>query len=129
MSQRNKWIVGLSTAAVAVVALMLAACGTIFNTAETPQQRAYALLGTFAAIEETALELVTNPATPDAAVEAIAQADAAAKPLADALLAAAEAYLVAPDASTEVRLIAAYRAALPLVEALITLVQGVTARG
>lgn len=69
---------------------LLAACAV--GTAETPQQKAFALYGTFVTVEEAAATIVLNPTTPDGVVEIIAKTDAVAKPLADAMLEAANAY-------------------------------------
>lgn len=53
--------------------------------AETLEQRAYALYGTFVALEEAAVPLVRDKSIPKAVRKAIQRADARAKPLADRL--------------------------------------------
>lgn len=73
-----------------LVFLIAAACAV--STAETTPQKAYAIYGSFVAVEETALEIVRDPATPDGVVQIIASADLIAKPLADTMMIAARHY-------------------------------------
>jgi hypothetical protein len=75
-------------------ALALAACAAL-KTAETPAQKAYALYGTFVAVEEAAADLVVQPSTPAHVKAAIKKADAVAKPAADAMVQAARTYVSA----------------------------------
>jgi len=79
-----------STLLLFVGVFALAACDTIFqNVPETLDQKAFALYGSFVAVEEVAANIVENPATPDGVVNAIAATDRVAKPLADTMVAAA----------------------------------------
>lgn len=80
-----------------VLALLMSACSpgcTSFKNAnpsavaQTGEQQAYALYGQFIIAEEAAATIAEDPATPQAAKESIAQADQAAKDVADDLLAA-----------------------------------------
>lgn len=61
------------------VLIALPAC-TVATTAETPSQRAYALIGSYAALADEAAALVETGTVPDAAVVAIAKADTLAYP-------------------------------------------------
>lgn len=69
-------------------ALTISACKTInpVTAAETPEQRAYAVYGTFVVAEELGAKIVTDATTPASVKQAIKDADAKAKPAADALL-------------------------------------------
>lgn len=80
----------LALAVPLAAALLLAACAV--RTAETPAQKAFALYGTFVVAEEAAAALIADPALPAAVRQGIRTADAVAKPLADALMAAAREY-------------------------------------
>lgn len=77
----------------AVLALaVVGGCKTLsapFQAAETPEQKAYALYGTFVVFEEVAASVATDPATPVAVKNAIKAADAEAKPDADSMISAA----------------------------------------
>jgi hypothetical protein len=66
---------------------------TPVSEAKTVDAKAYALYGTFVAIEEQASVLVQSTATPIDVKIAIRKADSAVKPVADALLAASREYL------------------------------------
>ena len=75
------------------VAVTLAACKTLtapVEVAQTPEQKAFALYGTFVAFEEVAASLAVDATTPAAVKSALKTADATAKPAADALLDAAQ---------------------------------------
>lgn len=79
-------------AMVTMVALMaLTACANLnpLNHAETVQQKAYALYGTFVVYEEQAAAIVQDVNVPSEVKSGLSSADAVAKPLADKLLAAA----------------------------------------
>lgn len=74
---------------VATVALAFTGCATNpVATASTADQKAFALYGEFVVFEELAAQTVVSPNTPAAVKTAIKQADEAAKPIADNLLAA-----------------------------------------
>ena len=64
----------LAVMLVLVAGLALSAC-TAVTTAETPAQRAYAVIGTYAVLAEEAAILAENPDTPDHVVRAIGLAD------------------------------------------------------
>jgi hypothetical protein len=77
--------------------------------AETPEQHAYALYGQFEIAEAVAADITEDPTTPQSVREAIATADAAAKPVADNLLAASRSVMkiraeIAQGKSTEEKL-------------------------
>ena len=78
---------------IACVALTaLSACKTVTaptEVAQTPEQKAFALYGTFVVFEELAASVATDPTTPVEVKTVIKQSDATAKPAADALLASA----------------------------------------
>jgi len=79
---------------VALLALFIATaigCATVspMAPAQTAEQRAFALYGTFVVAEETAADLVQLPGLGAAQKAAIKDADAKAKPVADALMDAA----------------------------------------
>lgn len=82
----------------ALLALVISACSItpldVYEAAETPSQKAYALYGSFVEYQQTAFNIVSNPQTPIIVVRVIQQAEAVAKPLADTLLVAADAYVV-----------------------------------
>jgi len=82
----NQFAATLLVAAVAA----LSACGTLnpLSHAQTLQQKAYAQYGVFVVIEEQAAAIVQEPTVPASAKQAVARADAVAKPVADKLLAA-----------------------------------------
>src|SRR5690606_31349589 len=60
--------------------------------AQTLDQRAYALLESYAAVLEEAADIVRDPATPDDVRRALARAEAAATPVVEALHAALAAH-------------------------------------
>jgi hypothetical protein len=62
--------------------------------AETPEQRAFAAYGTFVILQETAADLVEDPAIPRGVKLRIIQAEERAKPVADSLLVAYTAFLI-----------------------------------
>lgn len=75
---------------IACVALtVLAGCKTLtapVETAQTPEQKAYALYGTFVVFEELAAAIVKDPVTPVSVKEAIKTADNTAQPVANTML-------------------------------------------
>ena len=92
-------------AIVLMAAVSMAACNGCQNNpdsaiqsptaaAESPEQHAYALYGQFVIAEEAGAKLTEHPSTPSSVKQAIATADAAAKPIADNLLAAARDVMV-----------------------------------
>lgn len=92
-------------AIVLMAAVSMAACNGCQNNpdssvqsptaaAESPEQHAYALYGQFVIAEEAGAKLAEHPSTPSSVKQAIATADAAAKPIADNLLAAARDVMV-----------------------------------
>lgn len=70
----------------------------------TLEQRAYALLQTYAIVLEEATDLITHPSVPSSAKRALAEAEQAATPAAEALHAALAAYLHARDPSSALAL-------------------------
>jgi len=74
----------------------LTAC-SVTSTAETPQQRAYALIGTYAVLAQEAATLIENPDTPDEVAEAIGLADQLAWPAITALSGAVHRYAALSD--------------------------------
>jgi hypothetical protein len=86
--------------ALAQFAAMILAVGLIsacqsnpLSAAQSPDQKAYALYGTFVVFEEQAAVLVRSPSTPAEVKSAIRKADAVAKPVVDNLLGAARQYV------------------------------------
>ena len=79
-----------------IIAFALQACAAYnpVSKAETTEQRAYAIYGTFVIVEEAAAELIASGTLSDDTVLAIAAADERAKPTADLLIEALEEYLV-----------------------------------
>lgn len=76
----------------------LPACATVADhnpvaAAETPEQVAYAVFGTFAATQELALEVVRSEDVPLELRRGVQRAEGLAKPAADALLVGAQAVL------------------------------------
>jgi hypothetical protein len=69
-----------------------------FAVAQSADQRAYALLQTYAALVEEAANIVRAPSTPAAIRRAIGQAEAVATPAAEALAQALSAYNAARNA-------------------------------
>lgn len=75
-----------------VALVALSGCATVGGpvaAAETVEQRAFALYGTFAVFEETAADIVEDEAVPVEIRRAIQSADSRAKPVVDSMLAAA----------------------------------------
>ena len=73
--------------------LIFAGCATFtkpFKTANTPQQKAYALYGTFVEIEEQVADIVTTQEIDEEVLEAIKHADLAAKITFDMMLESAK---------------------------------------
>jgi hypothetical protein len=84
--------VWLSFAIIAATALSACTANPI-SAAQTPDQKAYALYGTFVVFEEQAASLIRNVSTPDSVKTVIRKADMAAKPVVEDLLSAARQYL------------------------------------
>lgn len=70
------------------VTLMLPGCGTTsaVKQAETPEQKAYALYGTYVIFQEKAAELVQDSTTPEDVKRALREADRIAYPVAESLV-------------------------------------------
>jgi hypothetical protein len=71
------------------MAVLVAGCAPLqkpFQTAETPQQKAYALYGTFVAVEEQVAEVVSTNEIDEDILQVIKQADLIAKLTADTML-------------------------------------------
>lgn len=68
--------------------LMLPGCGTTtaVKQAETPEQKAYALYGTYVIFQEKAAELVQDSTTPDNVKQSLRDADRMAYPVAESLV-------------------------------------------
>lgn len=68
--------------------VVLTACQSLnpIAVAETSEQRAYALYGTFVIFEEQAAKIVQAPEVPDAVKRSLRDADAVAKPAVDAMI-------------------------------------------
>jgi hypothetical protein len=121
-----------------VAAFALSACESLnpIARAQTVEQKAYAAYGQFLIVEEQAAAIVQEPSVPASAKQAVARADAAAKPVADKLLAAVLAVRqvredIAAGKSTEEKLLIAtanlqrwYDEVLPLVHDLASAVKG-----
>lgn len=93
--RRTLWFAILQTVfAAGIVALSMSGCQSTnaIAAANTPDQKAYALYGTFVILEEQAATLMTNPATSPKLRSAVRVADARAKPSADALVKALKDY-------------------------------------
>lgn len=73
--------------------LLLTGCASNpFNTAKTVEQKSYALYGTFVIVEEQAAVLMGYADVPASVKRAMQRADARAKPAADELKKAVDAY-------------------------------------
>lgn len=85
-----KWIAAVYAVLLVLVALS-AGCASInpITAAKTLEQKVYATYGTFVVFETQAAELVKAPDVPAEVKALIKQADAAAKPAADAMFDAA----------------------------------------
>lgn len=132
--------VQMNIAAMVLIAATAAmsACGSLnpLARAQTVEQKAYAAYGQFLIVEEQAAALVQEPSVPASAKQAVARADAVAKPVADKLLAAVLAVGqvrddIAAGKSTEEKLLIAtadlqrwYDEVLPLVRDLASAVKG-----
>jgi hypothetical protein len=70
------------------VTLALPGCGTTsaVKQAETPEQKAYALYGTYVIFQEKAAELVQDTATPESVKQDLREADKVAYPVAESLV-------------------------------------------
>lgn len=94
---------------VLIASHLLVGCVTFtkpVQTAQTPSQKAYALLGTFTVLEETALDYVTGENPNPNLKRLIKEADAVAKPLVETVEASVQAYskakaLMGDDATPE----------------------------
>lgn len=115
---------------------LLAACAhSPVQTAQTPEQKSFALYGEFVVYEEVAARLMQAPEVPASVKEAIKAADGKAKPIADKLLDAALEVIqiqkqIAAGTSTQERLAIAntnlaqwYQEAEPKVSALVSAVK------
>lgn len=85
-------------AAIVLMALSLGACSILsqreynaVSIAETPEQRTYAVYGSFVVAERQAAAIIQTPGVQDKIKVALQKADAVAKPLADKSLEAADA--------------------------------------
>jgi hypothetical protein len=86
----------------ALAFLFIPACSTLHldnpvAAARTLDQRAYALLNTYAAVVEEATDIVRDPATPLAFIRVLGAAEHAATPAAETLEIAVAAYAQASD--------------------------------
>lgn len=86
-----------------LLVLAIAACASLglrnpVATAQTLEQKAFALVETYRVAAETAADIVENPATPDVVVKYLADGDNVATPLAKTLKAAAQTYGDAEEA-------------------------------
>lgn len=72
----------------APVFLTLSGCGTAsaVKQAETPEQKAYALYGTYVIFQEKAAELVQDSTTPEEVKQTLRDADRVAYPVAESLV-------------------------------------------
>lgn len=139
MARRLFWgnIPLIALALLFVVMCILASCkANPLKEAQTPQQKAFALYGTFVVYEETGAKLISDADIPADVKSAIRTADAKAKPVADSLLGAAEEYIsisstmkAAPDAATKLSVATAnlqqwVSEAEPKINALVSAVRG-----
>jgi hypothetical protein len=79
----------LGVLCVLLLALMMQGCATLTgptDAAETVEQKAFALYGTYVVFEERAADLIRNPDVPNEAKQAIQDAAVPAKPVADSVL-------------------------------------------
>lgn len=84
--------------AMMIAVLSFAGCKTMSDpvaAAQTTEQQAYALYGTFVIYEEVGASIAVDPATPDALRSLIKRVDAVAKPAADAMLGGARDFVKA----------------------------------
>ncbi len=128
----------VATMLLVVAAFALSACGTLnpLSHAQTLQQKAYAQYGVFVVVEERAAAVVQDATVPASAKQAVARADAVAKPVADKLLATILAVDqiqadLAAGKTTEDKLVIAtadlqkwYDEVVPLISGLVAAVKG-----
>jgi len=121
-----------------IVSFLFILCACAANPvadAQTPEQKAFALYGTFVVFEEEGAKLVASTEIPDTAKQAIRVADAKAKPVADNLYQAAQTVveiknqLSGKDANTDLatanaNLLNWYSQLQPLYTNLVTAVKG-----
>ena len=126
------------TALVLTVLATLGACASLnpVSKADTAEQKAYALYGTFVVFEEQAAKLVSSSEVPENVKQALRDADKAAKPAADSLLDGVQQVLtvkreLAAGTTTNEKLSIAvanlagwYASAKPKVESLVSAVKG-----
>lgn len=96
MTSSKRAVRAFAAGVLLVGATLLAGCVPLgqnvmnpYENAKTPELAALASYGTFVVFEEQAAAIVRAPGTPQSVREALATADAVAKPTADALLVAA----------------------------------------
>lgn len=85
-------LMGLIAAAAMLVAVVgLTGCKSLnpVRAAETSEQRAYALYGSFIVYEEAATKLIQDPEVPESLKDGIRELDSVTKPVADSLIDAA----------------------------------------
>lgn len=122
-----------------IASLALPACqSTPVKEAQTLQQKAFALYGTFVVYEETAASVMQDASVPESVKAAIRKADAEAKPIADSLLDGARTYIkistaidAAPDSATKLSVATQnlqmwVDEATPKINALVSAVKGKT---
>lgn len=77
----------LANIACILTLMAVAACAPMpVQQAETPEQKAYALYGTYVIFQERAAELVQDTATPENVKQALREADRVAYPVAESLV-------------------------------------------
>ncbi len=94
------------------------------SAAQTIEQRAYALLNTYAAVLEEAADIARDPAVPIEFKRVLSRAEATATPAIEALNAALRVYLEGRDVAAAAELEHASNAAEAPVSALVQLVRG-----
>jgi len=83
----SSFMLALLLALAAPAVLTLSGCGsTPVQQAETPEQKAYALYGTYVIFQEKAAELVQDPAIPENVKQALRDSDRIAYPVAESLV-------------------------------------------
>lgn len=85
---KHLWSESLAwTYLIGLAAIAMAACTAApIQQAETPEQKAYALYGTYVIFQEKAAELVQDSTTPDNVKQALREADRVAYPVAESLV-------------------------------------------
>lgn len=78
--------------AMVAVLLMMGCTSNPVSEATRPDQRAYAVAGTYAIGQSRALDILAQPATPESVRQAIKQADAVASPVVQQLIEATKLY-------------------------------------